>query len=62
MTGGVYDAGAGGSPVLVGVQCNGTENTILDCPLLISSDCSTRELAAVVCQGKCVSDHSSVDD
>ena len=62
MTGGVYDAGAVGSPVLAGVQCNGTEGTILNCTLLMSSDCPARELAAVVCQGKYVSNHSSVDD
>ena len=37
--------------IISSVDCVGNESTLLDCGIVMSTDCMSQEIATVVCQG-----------
>ena len=50
-TGGLYALSRQPNTVITDVNCRGTELNLLNCPISLSTNCSTRENAVAMCQG-----------
>ena len=52
VAGSIYFGAVSEDFIFDDVNCNGTEQSLLDCPGACDHDCGSSEGASVICQGK----------